>query len=182
MFGWNTPLIKLAVSSSLRGQEKILLKHARCFSRCAKVKYEGAAVLDLSFVNITFWRILFRSDGYTYLDLASSSYDMVAFDRRFVGVWENYTRIPFWLSHVFYLKKRQQTPLPTNTERKQVGVAGYIPMHIHCTSLASSWCFTIQNIAIKGALSQPLFWIYHYSGSTITSSSSSFFSFFLCFE
>lgn len=81
----------------------------RCRSEMWR-KYEGAIVLDLSFVNITFWRILFRSDGYTYLDLASSSCDMVAFDRRFVGVWENYTRTPFWLSHVFYLKKRQPYP------------------------------------------------------------------------
>lgn len=84
------------------------------------------------------------------------------------------------IAHLLF-EETPTNPLPTNTERKRVGVAGYVPMYIHCTSLAWSWCFTIQNIAIKGTLSQPLFWIYHYSGSTITSSSSSFFSFFHCF-
>lgn len=32
------------------------------------------------------FRILFRLNGYTNLDLASPSYDIVVFDRRFVGV------------------------------------------------------------------------------------------------
>lgn len=181
MFGWYIPLIKLAVSSSLTGQEKILLKHARCFCRCAKVKYEGAIALDLSFVNMAVLRILFRSDGYTYLDLASSSYDMVCVWQKVCGsVRKLYWDTVLTIAHLLF-EETPTNPLPTNTERKRVGVAGYVPMYIHCTSLAWSWCFTIQNIAIKGTLSQPLFWIYHYSGSTITSSSSSFFSFFHCF-
>lgn len=142
-------------------------------------KYEGAIVLDLSFVNITFWRILFRSDGYTYLDLASSSCDMVAFDRRFVGVWENYTRTPFWLSHVFYLKKRQPYPPPPHQYWEEKSRSRRL--HPRVYPLHKFSLVVVFYIAIKGALSQPLFRIYHYSGSTITSGSSSFFSFFSLF-
>lgn len=75
------------------------------------------------------------------------------------GLWECVKtilghRVFFDCRTSFYLKKRQPpAPHPTHTMREGVGVGDYIPVYVGCSSLASPWCFTIQNIAIKGALS-----------------------------